>query len=145
MSTKNTSINDYKMFLQMLHKYEELNLAVYVDGDESKMVFENKKEEETNADTIKEQVSVLCENMKNPYFNIYHWVKGEIFDIEAVNNAITKKDKIQAQIQGFEKKKKGTQENLDNVTTGRKTVKTLFKNMDDTGKMVNKIEQVSIL
>ena len=78
----------------MLHKYEELNLAVYVDGDESKMVFENKKEAETNADTIKEQVSVLCENMKNPYFNIYHWVKGEIFDIEAVNNAISKKDKI---------------------------------------------------
>jgi hypothetical protein len=26
------------------------------------------------------------------------------------------------------------------VTTGKKTVKTLFKNMDDTGKMVNKIE-----
>jgi hypothetical protein len=32
--------------------------------------------------------------MKNPYFNIYHWVKGEIFDIEAVNNAVGKKDKI---------------------------------------------------
>jgi len=26
------------------------------------------------------------------------------------------------------------------VTTGRKTVKTIFKNVDDTGKMVNKIE-----
>ena len=41
------------------------------------------------------------------------------------------------------KKKQNTQENLDNLTTGRKTVKTLFKTQDDTGKMVSKIENVS--
>ena len=93
--------------------------------------------------TIKEQVSSLAEAMKNPYFNIYHWVKGEIYDIEAVNDAITTKDKIQSNIQKNEKKKRSTQENLDNVTTGRKTVKTIFKNQDDAGKMVNKIENVS--
>lgn len=29
------------------------------------------------------------------------------------------------------------------MTTGRKTVKTMFKNQDDAGKMVNKIESVS--
>jgi hypothetical protein len=81
--------------------------------------------------------------MKNPYVFMLQWVKGEIFDIEAVNNAIVRKDGIQKNIRIAEKKKKGTQENLDNVTTGRKTVKTIFKNMDDTGKMVNKIENVS--
>lgn len=143
MSTKSTSIQDYKVFLQMLDKYEELNLAIYVDGAEDKMVFGNTKNTETSSETVKEQVGTLVESMKNPYFNIYHWVKGEIFDIEAVDKAIAKKDSVQAQIQGFEKRKKATQENLDNVTTGKKTVKTLFKNMDDTGKMVNKIESVS--
>lgn len=73
-------------------------------------------------------VSNLCDNMKNPYFNIYHWIKGEIFDIEAINVALSTKDKIYDKINKHEKKKRNTQENLDNVTTGRKTVKTLFKN-----------------
>lgn len=94
MNTKSQSIQDYKIFLQMLDKYEELNLANYVEGDESKMVFGNTQSTETT--TTKEQVSTLCESLKNPFFNIYHWVKGEIFDIEAVANAIGKKDAIQA-------------------------------------------------
>ena len=89
MATKSTSIHDYKVFLQMLDKYEELNLAIYVDGEESKMVFGNTKNTETSSDTVKEQVQTLVESMKNPYFNIYHWVKGEIFDIEAVDKAIS--------------------------------------------------------
>jgi hypothetical protein len=127
----------------MLNNYEELNLANYCDGDQSKMVFGKTAVE--GEQTIKEQVSALADAMKNPYFNIYHWVKGEIYDIEAVNDAITTKDKIQTNIQKNEKKKRSTQENLDNVTTGRKTVKTMFKNQDDAGKMVNKIESVSNL
>lgn len=39
--------------------------------------------------------------------------------------------------------KRDTQNDLDNVTTGRKTVRTIFKNQGDTGGMVNKIEVVS--
>lgn len=82
----------------------------------------------------------MCENLKNPYFNVYHWCKGELFGIEAVANAIAHKDKIQERINKSEKKKKSTQGDLDSVTTGRKTVKTLFKGANDTGAMVSKIE-----
>jgi len=71
----------------MLDKYEELNLANYVEGDENKMVFGNSKSQE--AEHIKEAVSQMCESLKNPYFNVYHWCKGELFDIEALNAAIT--------------------------------------------------------
>lgn len=63
----------------MLDKYEELNLANYVEGDESQMVFGNKQSED--AENIKESVGVMCENLKNPYFNLYHWCKGELLDI----------------------------------------------------------------
>lgn len=83
--------------------------------------------------------------MRNPYYNFYHWVKGEIFDVEALVKAIEYKEKTLKIIQQKEKTKKNTQETLDNVTTGRKTVKTIFKSIDDTGKMVNKIESVSTL
>ena len=142
MNSTSQGIQDYKQFLYMLDKYEELNLNHYVGADESKMVFGNTKGA-TPAESTKGQVSALCENLKNPYHGMYHWIKGEIFDIEAVVRALDTKDKIQATINKQEKKKKSTQEDLDNVTTGRKTVKTMFKNIDDTGKMVNKIESVS--
>ena len=39
MNNKSQSIQDYKLFLQMLDKYEDLNLANYVEGDQTKMVF----------------------------------------------------------------------------------------------------------
>ena len=85
----------------------------------------------------------MTDALKNPYFNLYHWCKGEIFDIEAVYNALTLNDKIMEKIDKTEKKKKSAQADLDNVTTGRKTVKTIFKNQNDAGTMVNKIESVS--
>jgi hypothetical protein len=41
MNNKNQGIQDYKIFLQMLDKYEELNLTNYVESDEKRMVFGN--------------------------------------------------------------------------------------------------------
>lgn len=139
MNATSQGIQDYKQFLSMLEKYEGLNFSNYVDNDESRLVFGNVE----GGKELKKEVSKLTENLKNPYFNIYHWVKGEIFDIESIMSAVTIKDKIDKTRLAKEKSKKSTQENLDNVTTGRKTVKTLFKNIDDTGKMVSKIETVS--
>jgi len=81
--------------------------------------------------------------MRNPYFNIYHWVKGEIFDIDSIMTAVTQCNKVEKNRLQKEKSKRSTQDDLDNVTTGKKTVKTLFKNIDDTSKMVTKIEYVS--
>ena len=46
-------------------------------------------------------------------------------------------------LQNKNKAKAGAQEDLNNVTAGRKTVKTLFKSSKDTGNMVSKIENVS--
>ena len=82
-------------------------------------------------------------DLKNPYFNLYHWSKGELFDIEAVANAISTRDNIVMKLGKTEKKKAGTQKDLNDVTAGRKTVKTLFKNEKDAGSMNTKIENVS--
>jgi hypothetical protein len=69
-----------------LEKYEELNLANYVEGDESKMVFGNSQFKQT--ENIKDAATTMGDNLKNPYFNLYHWCKGELFDIIAVNQAL---------------------------------------------------------
>jgi hypothetical protein len=135
---KSSCILDYKNFMGMLNKYEELNLANYVEGDDTKLLLGNKANEET--ENIKEAVGIMTENLKNPYFNLYHWCRGEYLDIQAVNEALTTRDKLNEKISRRQKKKVSTQSDLDNVTTGRKTVKTLLKTQKDAGTMVNKIE-----
>ncbi len=72
---------------------------------------------------MKDSVSKLCENLKNPYFNIFHWCKGEVFDIDAINQALALKDKIFEKIGKNEKKKMGAQGDLNDISTGRKTTK----------------------
>jgi len=89
---------------------------------------------------MKANIDRFNQGIKNPYFNLFHWVRGEIFDIEAVNEAIANKDLKMAHIIKNEKKKTNTQQNLDNVVAGRKSVKTLFKNPNDAGAMAAKVE-----
>lgn len=80
MINKNQGIQDYKAFLSMLEKYEELNLTNYVDGDDGKMIFSGENQDFN----VKENVNELCSGLKNPYLNLYHWIKGEIKDIDAL-------------------------------------------------------------
>jgi len=145
MQNKSHSIQNYKILLAMMDKYEELNLANYVEGKEEKMVFGCTTYQNGEGLTMKESVAKMNEGLKNPYFNLYHWCKGELFDIEAVYNAINVKDKILEKTGKVEKKKAGAQKDLDSVTSGRKTVKTLFKNQNDATTMNAKIENVSDL
>jgi len=50
----------------------------------------------------------MAESLKNPYFNLYHWCKGEIYDIEALTNAVNIIDRIKVRIAENEKKKRNT-------------------------------------
>jgi len=137
MTNKSQGIADNKVFLSTLTKYEELNLTIYVEGDKDKMVLAS-GEGEDNAH--KEAVKELEANLKNPYFNLYHWIKGEVSDIEALLKAIQTKDSFRSKIKKSDLKKRNTQKDLDNVTQGKKTVGTLFKSEGDSAKMVSKIE-----
>ena len=127
----------------MMNKYEETNMTTYVDGKTEKMVFEYKETPESEA--VKEQGTQMCASLKNPYFNLYHWCKGELSDIEALTNALISKDKLKARIEANEKKKKQAQGDIDSVNAGRKTLTTLTKNKSDTGTMEIKLQAVSPL
>jgi hypothetical protein len=125
----------------MMNKYEGTNMTTYVDGKTDKMVFEFKETPESEA--VKEQGTQMCDSLKNPYFNLYHWCKGELSDIEALTNALASKDKLKGRIDAAEKKKKQAQGDLDSVNAGRKTLTTLTKNKSDTGTMEIKLQAVS--
>jgi len=88
MTNYSQGIVDQKNFLNMLDKYEELNLSNYLEGETTKMVFGNPQTYGDSDASIKELVSSTCGNLKNPFFNMYHWAKGEKADVSAIVHAV---------------------------------------------------------
>lgn len=83
--------------------------------------------------------------MRNPFAEMYHWCKGEIYDIQAICDAIQSRDNIDKDLKKFELKKKNTVTDLENVNAGKKTIRTVFKSSQDAGGMQTSIEIVIYL
>lgn len=64
---------------------------------------------------------------------MYHWCKGELYDIEAMAGALSSKDKLYERIIKTEKKRRSKQSDLNNVTAGKRTMSTIFKDKNDIG------------
>jgi hypothetical protein len=82
----------------------------------------------------------MIDNQKNAFDEMYHWCKGEIYDIKAIMAAISQKDILERELKRTETKKSNIQEDLENVNQGKKSVRTLFKNEKDASGMMNMIE-----
>ena len=135
---KNASIANYKLYFNLLDKYEEQNFMVYTENAPERMVFGSNDREQ-----IREQVDLMIQEMKNPFAEMYHWCKGEIYDVQAVAEAITTRDNVEKDLKKLEGKKKNTQEDLENVNMGKKTIRTLLKNDKDASGLMTAIENVS--
>jgi hypothetical protein len=75
-AVKHQANASHKVFLHLIDKYEEMNLTNYMEGDTNKMVFGDVKNKD-----LKAQMDHLVENLKNPFYEMYHWCKGEIYDL----------------------------------------------------------------
>ena len=111
---------------------------VYTENAPERMVFGSNDREQ-----IREQVDLMIQEMKNPFAEMYHWCKGEIYDVQAVAEAITTRDNVEKDLKKLEGKKKNTQEDLENVNMGKKTIRTLLKNDKDASGLMTAIENVS--
>jgi hypothetical protein len=85
----------------------------------------------------------MVENQKNPFEEMYHWCKGEIYDIKAILSAVGQKEAFDKLLKKTETKKTNTQSDLESVNQGKKTIRTIFKNEKDASGMLNSIETVS--
>ena len=86
----NTSIAHYKIIMSLLEKYEELNYSSYVNGDESKLVITD-----SHKAKFKKATDNLINSYQNPYHELYHWIKGEIYDIQAMTECVAGRDNIE--------------------------------------------------
>jgi hypothetical protein len=121
--------------MTLLDKYEDLNINCYTDNNPDKLVLNNQEQKQ-----LKEQMEHMNDNQKNSFDQVYHWCKGEIYDIKAVVNAIAAKDSYEKMLKKTETKKANTEADLDNVNAGKKTIRTIFKDEKDQGKLQTNIE-----
>lgn len=111
-----------------------------MEGAQEKLVMGGAERE-----IVRGQVDTMIDEMKNPFAEMYHWCKGEIYDVQAVADAITARENVEKDLKKTESKKKSTQEDLENVNMGRKTIRTLLKNDKDASGMINSIENVILI
>lgn len=135
LMSKQRSIQAYGEMAKFTQRYEELNANNYTDMDQSKLIFHNPSNEE-----LKNALLITGTSLRNPYIELYHWVKGELYDIEAMRNSVNMRMKVQEKLRELEGKKRDTQKDIDNIQSGNKTATTLFKNTNDISGMANKIE-----
>ena len=137
MRTKLNTIQSYQDLYRCAQRYEDMNLQHYTDMNTAELLL-------TNPDNamVFQNLNEVSNSLQNPYIDIYHWAKGEIFDQEAVNNSVKERNRCEQKIRELEKTKRETQQDLQDVQDGRKTLTTLFKDKSDTGNLANKIESL---
>jgi flagellar hook-basal body complex protein FliE len=129
------SIANNRVLQTLLDKYEDLNVNCYTDSNAERLVLNNPESKD-----LKEQMEHMVDNQKNSFDQMYHWCKGEIYDIKGVMNAISAKEGYEKILKNTEKKKVNTQADLENVNQGKKTIRTIFKNEKDSTGMMSSIE-----
>ena len=135
LSKKQAVIQCYAGTASILTEYEDHNLRHYADQDAGKLVINNPDQ----ANLI-ESLRHTIDNLRNPFTDLFHWVKGEIYDIAAFTTALNERKDVQKRVKELKAKISSTKTDIESVNAGKKTMSTMFKNSNDVGTMTNKLE-----
>jgi len=135
LMAKQRSMVAYKDYAAFVGRYEDLNLTHYTEMNTRELIINNPDNK-----ALQESMISASGALKNPYIDLYHWIKGELYDLEAVRDAIKVRADTLENTRKLEAKKSSTQKDLESVSTGKTTVTTLFKSSSDAGNMANAIE-----
>jgi len=104
MKTKLYVNQSYMDMHKAVSRYEDMNLQHYTDMNSGELVLTNPD----NAEVFN-SLNDVAGKLQNPYIDIYHWAKGELFDLKAVMNAVQERNKSEQAVKDLEKKKKDTE------------------------------------
>lgn len=99
-STKTANIANYKIFQTLLGRYEELNLSTYEQHDPTRLIFGNPE-----YSRLTNQMDHMIDNLKNPFEELYHWCKGEIYDIQALQDSLAVVEAVDKKRKKYESKR----------------------------------------
>ena len=125
----------YASSQNILAEYEENNLRYYTENEANQLVLRNME-----GNQLLENMRSMVEKQRNPYTDLYHWIKGEMYDLSALNVALKERKNAQDGLRDLDKKIVQTRADIESVSQGKKTMGTLFKNTGDVGSMQNSLE-----
>lgn len=137
LTNKADVINGGRGLEKICEYYEDLNLTHYLDGKTTGLVLNNPGDS-----SLREAFLNMCNNQRNAFVDIYHWVQGEIYDLEAIAGAVAQRAEVEKKLLDYQKKKVSTQKDIDALNQGSKTIGTLLKNKDDVGGLSNEVDRL---
>lgn len=135
LSKKQAVMESYAGAANQLTEYEDNNLRFYTNQAVEKLVINNPE-----AGNLIDNMRHTIENLRNPFTDLYHWVKGELYDLAAFTAALKERKDVATAVTSLKGKIEGAKSDIDAVNAGKKTMGTLFKNSNDVGKMQNSLE-----
>lgn len=118
----------------MMSKYEEGALLQYADANANKLVVGNAMNP-----LYLETATDLQDKFKNPYIEFYYWVKGEIYDVQALGDCLEGLNQLRRQKERLEGKKKSNDQTLGKIKSGRTTFKTMFRGEEKKEQIMNEV------
>ena len=83
LMSKQRSMTAQKELAGFIGRYEDLNLTHYTDMNTRDLIFNSPDNKQ-----LQESMVVCGAALRNPYIDLYHWVKGELYDLEAVRVSV---------------------------------------------------------
>ena len=106
-----------KNFTQNMSRYEENTLAHYSTSEMEKvLLFSDPALDKVET---KEKVDNISKKMLNPYQKLRFWIKEEIYDLQAILEAIECKEVLDKLLAKTRTKKKQCEKNLDTFCISR--------------------------
>lgn len=136
LTSKQHLIKSYGGMASGLTSYEDENLMFFVDRDGSKTVVNN-----ADHGNMIESLKHTTDNLRNPFTDLYHWVKGEIYDLSAFQATLIELKTVGDGVEAMKNKIKQAKSDVENIQSGKKTMRTLTKNSGDVHTMQSKLEQ----
>ena len=81
---------------------------------------------------LKSQLTNTAQSIKNPFKHIRNWIKGEIMELNALIECISRKEGVEAAKSKAISKVRDNKDTVDKMNRGKLTFKGLFKS--STGK-----------
>lgn len=113
--------SNFQSIINMMKYYEQGALLQYADGNANKLVVGN----DLNPLYIETSEDII-DKLKNPYQDYYYWIKGELYDIQALNDSFEGLNRVKKQQEKLQSKLKSDEQTLDSLNRGRTTLKTIF-------------------
>jgi TRAP-type mannitol/chloroaromatic compound transport system substrate-binding protein len=80
---------NYATIMGSIMRYEDQNVEYYSDSDLTKRILTH-----PSAGDLKERIDVTTRSWKNPYKDMYIWLKGELLDIKGISDAIIGRESV---------------------------------------------------